>query len=131
MAASDFPAARVSFLSASDDVLVMRLCGELDLRTTEIVECALRAARPRGSHLVLDLSQLGFCDCRGVGMLVCTAQYYVAGGGWLRLAAPAGLVARILSMLGIGAAIPIYGCVADAVADVAAGSCRERVDERV
>lgn len=47
-------------------VTVITVGGELDLVTAGELAAFTRRARPRGDHLVLDLSGVGFLDCGGL-----------------------------------------------------------------
>jgi anti-sigma B factor antagonist len=62
------------------------------------------AARPfepladSGSHLILDLAGLRFCDCAGLTLFLRIQQHARAAGGSLQLAAPTASVRRLITM---------------------------------
>jgi stage II sporulation protein AA (anti-sigma F factor antagonist) len=98
-------------------VLVVRVAGDLDLCSagwlTELLEGVLGPADPRA---VLDLAELRFCDAAAMTTLLRAAAWCRDHGGWLRLAAPAGMVAHAFAVVAFGAAVPTYATVAAAVA---------------
>jgi anti-anti-sigma factor len=109
------PYVSVRFASVAG-VEVLCLSGDLDLATAPAAEAAMVAARLRSPHPIIDLSDLRFCDCAGVGMLLRVAAVYRASGGMLRLAAPRGIVAEVLTLCGVEEFIAVRGTVAGAVA---------------
>ena len=52
----------------------VRLTGELDLATAPQLEQTLRKARVEGRRVVLDLRELAFMDCAGMGVIVAAAE---------------------------------------------------------
>lgn len=81
---------------------VATLRGDLDLASAPVVrEGLLELLRPRASRLIIDLSVVGYADASGVAVLVGIGRRAGLLGGWLRLAAPALLVARVLSVTGV------------------------------
>jgi anti-anti-sigma factor len=54
-----------------DDVVLIRLCGELEVTTAGLLrDCLERAALTGPTRLVLDLSELEFCDSAGLAVFV-------------------------------------------------------------
>ncbi|WP_405575239.1 STAS domain-containing protein [Streptomyces sp. NBC_01167] len=49
---------------------VMKLTGELDISTVGDIRAALAAAVTAYRQVVIDLTDLAFCDCSGIGALV-------------------------------------------------------------
>lgn len=108
--------AGVSFLSnLHDDPLIMRLSGELDMTSAADVRNALAAAQERARNLVIDLSELSFCDCRGVSIFTELYEVAESRGTGLRLAGPSGLVRRVFDLLCVGDLVPTYADRATAV----------------
>jgi anti-sigma B factor antagonist len=117
MTAFGLSSVHIRFISATDDMLVMSLSGELDLQGAGHVEGALRAARRRGSRLVLDLSGLTFCDCSGISVFIRTARHFADRDGWFRLAGPQGIVAELFALMRLGEAVAVYSDAAAATVD--------------
>ncbi|MEV6618316.1 STAS domain-containing protein [Streptomyces sp. NPDC051051] len=87
--------------TATDGIRVLTVTGEIDHHTGDQLRQALDvsdAARPR---IVIDLHQVTFMDSSGINILITTHQTVTAAGGWLRLAAPAHPVQRVLQLVGI------------------------------
>lgn len=87
---------------------VLRVAGELDLMTSPALRRRVHDAVADGRHrLVLDLSEVVFCDSSGVGVLIATRRLIRSCRGRLRLilpgpGAPEGShVNRVLAALGV------------------------------
>jgi anti-anti-sigma factor len=99
-----------------DGRAAVAVAGEIDFAThrsllgalTELIE----QGRPR---IVLDLSQVSFCDSTGLGVMVQVRQRVVEVGGWLRLAGPTEPVRRALEITNLDRLIPAYPTVAEAL----------------
>jgi anti-anti-sigma factor len=98
----------------------VRLSGVLDLATVAAVDDLIIGVC-RDSDLVLDLSELDFCDCAGLGLFVRLTRRYARLGGAVRLAAPRGLVLMVMSALNFGDAVPAYPDLATALRGDATG----------
>jgi len=121
------PRAGLSFLtSLHDDPTIIRITGELDLSTGHDVEAALLATPRPDTTLIVDLSGLRFCDCTGLGALQHAADCRRDHGGRLALAAPTGIVARLLKVASQCITIDVFATVDDAVAAHPAASARGR-----
>jgi hypothetical protein len=96
---------------------VLELSGECDLATRQQLENALAQALSTRDldPLVLDLSRLEFCDV-GCTWLVCEASRQ----GRVALAAPAGIVGKVVGLLDPAHRVPRYDDVNDALASFAA-----------
>ena len=84
------------------DEAVVRLRGELDIQTSIQLRrllCQLIAAGDR--QIVLDLSDLGFIDSAGLGVLVGGLKRARQRDGDLTLACPRPVVANVLDMTGL------------------------------
>jgi len=99
-------------LQVSDDEqgrwTVLRVSGELDLVTSPVLRQRVHDVVADGRHrLVLDLSQVRFCDSSGVGVLVAARRLLRSCQGGLRLILPAqgavegSHVNRVLGALGV------------------------------
>jgi anti-anti-sigma factor len=60
-----------SISAPAGEVLVLRVAGEVDLLTIEVLQGALTSGLARGPcHLLVDLAELTFCSVRGLSLLV-------------------------------------------------------------
>lgn len=80
---------------------VVGVRGELDIATAErLVRYTRPWIRP-GGEIVVDLSELSFCDCVGLTALARIADHADSAGCRFALAAPQPIVARVLSLGGM------------------------------
>ena len=105
--------------------IVVALYGELDLLDAAAVAAALRVAAARDPHIIVDLTGLEFIDASGVAALARGRGYARDAGGDLLLAAPRGLVQRVLAIIWEVDGFAVHGSVAEAVAS--AGAVRQVV----
>ncbi|MFJ3585857.1 STAS domain-containing protein [Streptomyces sp. NPDC090127] len=105
---------------------VLRISGELDLLTSPLVRRRVHDAVAGGRHdVVLDLSEVLFCDSSGVGVLIASRRLMRSCQGRLHVVLPergsedASHVNRVLAALGVRRLFDVYGDVADAVDDEA------------
>ncbi|WP_406170624.1 STAS domain-containing protein [Streptomyces sp. NBC_00996] len=103
---------------------VVRVSGELDLVTSPVLRQRVHDAVADGRRsLVLDLSEVLFCDSSGVGVLIATRRLIRSCQGTLRLILPAqgaidgSHVNRVLAALGVRRLFDVYPDVPTAVAD--------------
>jgi anti-anti-sigma factor len=81
---------------------IATLTGELDVACSPVLrEQLLGVLKPQASRLVIDLSQVTFCDASGLAVLVGTGRRAGLLGGVLRLAAPAPVVIAALRVSGL------------------------------
>ncbi|WP_432178299.1 STAS domain-containing protein [Streptomyces sp. NBC_00063] len=106
---------------------VVRVSGEMDLATSPALRQQVHDAVADGRHsLVLDLSQVLFCDSSGVGVLIAARRLMRSCRGELRLILPAkgaedgSHVNRVLAALGVRRLFEVYPDVLTAVNDEAA-----------
>ncbi|MGW1544754.1 STAS domain-containing protein [Streptomyces sp. NPDC002309] len=90
------------------DWAVLHVSGELDLVTSPVLRGRVHDAVAEGRHsLVLDLSEVWFCDSSGVGVLIAARRLLRSCQGRLRLILPAqgasdgSHVNRVLGALGV------------------------------
>ncbi|MGW7524895.1 STAS domain-containing protein [Streptomyces sp. NPDC054783] len=90
------------------DWSVLRVSGELDLMTSPILRQRVHDVVAEGHHsLVVDLSDVFFCDSSGVGVLVAARRLIRSCQGRLRLILPdrgaddGSHVNRVLGALGV------------------------------
>lgn len=105
---------------------VLRIAGELDLVTSPEVRQHVHDAVAEGRReLVLDLSDVFFCDSSGVGVLIASRKLMRSCQGRLHLILPAhgaeegSHVNRVLATLGVRRLFEVYSDVSDAVDDEA------------
>lgn len=68
---------------------VLHVVGEVDLRTCDELEVAVRAALDQGAPtVVLDLSAMNFCDSTGVGIFVRLHKHAESVGARMVLRSP-------------------------------------------
>ncbi|MGY0005389.1 STAS domain-containing protein [Micromonospora sp. I033] len=80
----------------------LRLAGELDLSTAPELSAAIdRLAAEGHRELLLDLTELTFCDSTGIAAFVRGDNVAAAAGGWLRVTGATGRVARVLQVTGL------------------------------
>jgi anti-sigma B factor antagonist len=97
---------------------VVALYGELDLAGVPGVASHLIAVVAAcGPSVIVDLADLGFIDCCGLGVLVRVLKWTRANGGDLLLAAPPEHVRRILRLTGLAAVFSVYPSVEQAARD--------------
>jgi len=82
--------------------VVVDLGGELDLVSAEAAVSYVRDVIDRcGRPVVVDLTELAFCDARGLGALLRMASYAERAGCEFRLASPSPSVVRIMRITGL------------------------------
>ncbi|GAB3937575.1 STAS domain-containing protein [Micromonospora vulcania] len=80
----------------------LRLAGELDLSTAGELTAAIDRLWADGEHRVLlDLTDLAFCDSTGMAVFVRGDNRASAKGGWLRVTGATGRVERVLRVTGL------------------------------
>jgi anti-anti-sigma factor len=101
----------------ADGYTIAALSGELDLGCTRVLrEQLLSVLRPQASQLVVDLSEVSFCDASGLAVLVGTSRRATLLGGVLRLAAPTHAVIAALRASGLLRQFDIFPTVLAATA---------------
>ncbi|MBV1937402.1 STAS domain-containing protein [Streptomyces sp. BV286] len=103
---------------------VVRVSGEMDLVTSPVLRQRMHEAVADGRRdVVLDLSEVLFCDSSGVGVLIATRRLIRSCQGRLRLILPAqgavdgSHVNRVLGALGVRRLFDVYPDVDAAVDD--------------
>ncbi|MEB3964246.1 STAS domain-containing protein [Streptomyces kunmingensis] len=108
------------------DWAVVRVSGEMDLVTSPALRQQVHEAVADGRRsLVLDLSDVLFCDSSGVGVLIASRRLMRSCQGRLRVILPAqgaedgSHVNRVLAALGVRRLFEVYPDVTAAVDDEA------------
>ncbi|MEZ0073905.1 STAS domain-containing protein [Planotetraspora sp. GP83] len=95
---------------------VVALVGELDVISAETLSTALSKELEQGhSRLIIDASQLTFCDSMGLRLLLQFLGRSFEARGFLKLAGVHGTFDRILTVTGLRDAFPIFDTVAEAL----------------
>jgi anti-anti-sigma factor len=90
------------------DRATIQVAGEVDLATSPQLQAVLVDLVDRGFHqLIVDLGQVTFLDCAGIGMLIDTRRRVLAHGGSLKLVRPRPFVQRVLALTGMTTVFPI------------------------
>ncbi|TXS52307.1 STAS domain-containing protein [Streptomyces sp. t39] len=102
--------------------VVLAARGELDLQTAPVLYRRGLDAVGKGTALVLDLSEVGFCDSSGFNALLrLHRRAVVDGGGTLVLVSPPDQIRRLLALTGGGeASIPVHPSLERACGSLAA-----------
>jgi anti-anti-sigma factor len=96
---------------------VVSLRGELDLCTADrLWEVASAFLGPGRAPLVLELSELAFLDCAGIGVLVRIRSQAVQNDQIVKLAAPRPHVEKVLILGRVHQIFPVFTDLAAAVA---------------
>ncbi len=92
----------VTYAQRDGGGVCLRLAGELDLGTAGELSSAIDRVVAEGHReLLLDLTELTFCDSTGIAAFVRGDNIVAADGGWLRLTGATGRVARVLQVTGL------------------------------
>ncbi|WP_242591418.1 STAS domain-containing protein [Streptomyces sp. GB4-14] len=95
---------------------IAMVAGDMDTRTADTLRReASEIIRPGCPHLVLDLSQVRFCDSAGLSALIGLWHAAQAAGGALRLADVPDRLMRMLVLTGVDAVLPVHATAAEAV----------------
>jgi anti-sigma B factor antagonist len=102
----------------SDGIRMLDVAGELDLATAVELCARVDAARGAGQRrLLVDLTQLEFCDSSGLRALFGAAEEVLASAGRVVLVPPAdGAVARLFALIGADELLPLRPSAAEALA---------------
>ncbi|MFF4185338.1 STAS domain-containing protein [Streptomyces sp. NPDC001691] len=92
-------------VSDTNGVRVVTLTGEIDHDTGGVLGGALDPAGAPTVRMVVDLRQVTFMDSSGINILIAAHNALTERGGWLRLASPSEIVARILHIVGVDSLI--------------------------
>lgn len=96
--------------------VVIDVAGEVDVFTAPKLRERLIAAVGEGnSHIVVNLTDVGFMDSTGLGVLVGGLKRVKERDGVLALAGAKGTVQRVLGVTGLSAVFPMYDTVEQAM----------------
>jgi anti-sigma B factor antagonist len=95
---------------------IAELSGELDIVCVPTLRGQfLGVLRPYASRLVVDLSQVNFCDASGLSVLISTGRRAELLGGVLRLVAPTPPVMLVMRITGLHRRLDIFSTVLAAI----------------
>ena len=99
------------------DIAVLRLSGELDADTASKLHAALADLLERPiPRIVVDLSDLKFCDSVGLSAFITSKQVISARGGWLSFAGANQFLLNLMETVGLSRYFAIFPDVDDAIA---------------
>lgn len=102
---------------------VVTLPREIDISNAGLIGDTLLAVLNRGvSTLVADMTGTTFCACAGIGALARAQHRAAANQAGLRVATTSPTVLRVLSLTGADRLVPVFGTVADALAETHGGA---------
>lgn len=108
-AAAPSPGDVVTFALSSvqaGDVVVVRVCGDLDVGTAAALSSHVSGLIDRGQRRILiDCTELTFLDCSGLGALLRCSRAAGLHGGWLQLSKVSVTVLRLLTLTGLAQAL--------------------------
>ncbi|HEY7273463.1 MAG TPA: STAS domain-containing protein [Actinoplanes sp.] len=100
-------------------VAVLHLSGELDANTAMTLHATLAELLNRPvPRIVVDLSDLRFCDSVGLSAFITSKQVIAARGGWLRFASPNAFLTQLMATVGLSRYFAVFPDVDDAIAAV-------------
>ncbi|MCK2221986.1 STAS domain-containing protein [Actinomadura sp. ATCC 31491] len=107
----------ITHRSPTAGVHVLAVHGDLDHHTSPRLQEALDALAPAGGDLlVIDLTELPFCDSTGVSVLVAAHQRAQDAGVRLALAGLHADLAHIFKIMGLDRLLSFYDSTDDAIA---------------
>jgi anti-sigma B factor antagonist len=86
----------------------VRLVGTCDLATVPALrEALMPLAPPEVKRLVINVSELEFCDSTGLGTMLGALRRMREGGGEFSIAGAHGTVLRLLQITGLDSIVPL------------------------
>ncbi|MFI6078305.1 STAS domain-containing protein [Actinoplanes sp. NPDC051343] len=99
------------------DVAVLHLQGELDADTANQLHETLAGLLERPvPRIVVDLTDLKFCDSVGLSAFITSKQVIAARGGWLSFAGANPFLSQLMETVGLSRYFAIFPEVDDAIA---------------
>jgi anti-anti-sigma factor len=98
---------------------IVDVAGEIDLATGPQLAACLEVIikhRKHPAHVIVDLSDLTFCDASGLSVLVSAHEQAERRGGQLRLVCPEGQVLNILRITELTRQLSVHPTLNDALA---------------
>jgi anti-sigma B factor antagonist len=108
---------RATVTDHCSDVAVLHLSGELDADTATKLHSTLADLLERPvPRIVVDLSDLKFCDSVGLSAFITSKQVITARGGWMSFAGANPFLSRLIETVGLSRYFAIFPEVDDAIA---------------
>jgi len=100
-----------------DGRTIVAAAGELDVHTAPILQAELsdRSQQDRPA-LVVDLTDVGFIDSTGLGVLVTTLKHVRESGGTLDVVVTSARVHKVFALTGLDVVIPLHETLDEALA---------------
>lgn len=99
------------------DVAVLHLKGELDADTANKLYVSLAGLLERPvPRIVVDLTDLKFCDSVGLSAFVTSKQVIASRGGWLSFAGANPFLAQLMETVGLSRYFATFPEIEDAIA---------------
>ncbi len=97
-------------MKRNQNILVVRLCGELDHHAAEKVRTSIEDELDRRecTHLILNLAELDFMDSSGLGVILGRYKRVSQLGGKMFLCSIRPSVYRLMAMSGLFKILPTY-----------------------
>jgi anti-anti-sigma factor len=110
-------AMRATVSDHRSDVAVLHLSGELDADTAAQLHATLADLLERPvPRIVVDVSNLKFCDSVGLSAFITSKQVISARGGWLSFAGANPFLLSLMETVGLSRYFAIFPEVDDAIA---------------
>lgn len=87
--------------------VVLRICGELDTESCDVIDPVVMTALATGEAVCLDLAQLTFCDSSGLAVLIVATQKAEANGSSLTIRDAPPMLVNLIDTAGLRDVIPI------------------------
>lgn len=98
------------------DHTVVAVAGEVDIATADTLDAELSAVLAGGArHLIVDLSEVGFLDSTGLGVLVKALKRAREAEGGLAVVVTAERISKVFRITGLDAVMPLHPDVDSAV----------------
>jgi len=108
---------RATVTDHRSDVAVLHLSGELDADTATKLHSTLADLLEREvPKIVVDLSDLKFCDSVGLSAFITSKQVITARGGWMCFAGANPFLSQLMETVGLSRYFTIFPGVEDAIA---------------
>jgi anti-anti-sigma factor len=88
-------------------MVFISLGGELDVATAPGLARRLAPLTETGSHFLLDLAGVQFCDCAGLSLFLRLREQVISAGGSLHLTAATAAMRRLIVVTGLQDLLPI------------------------